>query len=325
MRKAFFLIQLLLIFSLHAKKAPLGPYLETTSDRKVDSPWLTGPLLAPSGLTIPKGHYNIEPYVYVFANTARYNKGYRPVKIPTYWSVVIQPSIQIGLTDFLDFQFNPTCLYNYTRGAAKWDVGDMPIGIDIQLYKSDEEIADWITGLKLAIKEVLPLGRYQKLNPKKFRTDLGGVGSWQTTIGLVWGNLIYLKRDHFLSLRLNAQYTFPTQVHVKNFNAYGGGPGTRGKVRPPQNFEIDLGSELTLTRNWVFAMDAVALWQTPFRFKGRTFLPNSGPSSFQLSLAPAIEYNWNADLGIIAGPWFTIAGRNSLKFTSGVIAFNYYH
>ncbi len=49
------------------------------------------------------------------------------------------------------------------------------------------------------------------------------------------------------------------------------------------------------------------------------------PTSAQFSIAPAIEYNWNANIGIIFGSWFTLAGKNSTQFTSGVFAFNYYN
>jgi hypothetical protein len=45
----------------------------------------------------------------------------------------------------------------------------------------------------------------------------------------------------------------------------------------------------------------------------------------QYSLAPAIEYNWNIDLGVISGVWFTFAGKNAEAFASWVTALNYYY
>jgi len=323
MRKHIFLV--VLVLSLHAKKAPLHHFIEGPADTEVQSPWLTGPLLAPSSITIPIGHYNIEPYLFVVANTAKYNSDWKPVEIETFWNNFFQPSLEFGLTNWLDFQFNPTLFYNTTEGAAKWVVGDMPIGFDIQLYKSGRKTVDWISALKLSLKEVIPLGKYQKLNARKRGTDVGGGGSWQTGLGLVWGNLVYLGKGHFFNARLSIQYLLPAPVHVKNLNAYGGGPGTRGIVYPAQNFQIDVGTELTLTKNWVFAMDIVGNWAGKTRFKGKTSLSNTAPSSVQFSLAPAIEYNWSANIGIIFGPWFTVAGRNAVKFTDGIVAFNYYH
>jgi hypothetical protein len=43
-----------------------------------------------------------------------------------------------------------------------------------------------------------------------------------------------------------------------------------------------------------------------------------GPFNEQLSLAPALEYNPNGNLGFIAGCWFSVWGKNSLDFVSGV-------
>lgn len=323
MRKSLFLASFFLTFSLHAKKesheelVPLPP-------SKLESPWFTGPLLAPSGTVIPGNHYNIEPYIYVIANTAKYDHNWKPIKIETFWNIYFQTSFQFGLTQWLDVQFNPSAFHNSTQGKSSWELADMPIDIDIQLYTHGKHVRDWITALKLVLREVVPLGPYQKLNPKKLGTDAGGEGSWQTGLGLVWGNTVYLGGLHFLSIRSSVLYTLPAPVHVKKFNVYGGGPGTRGTVYPAQNFIIDIGSELTLTKNWVFAMDMVGAWGGKTRFKGRTFFPNTEPPFAQFSLAPAIEYNWNNNLGIILGPWFTIAGRNALQFASVVFAFNYY-
>lgn len=324
MRKRFFLACLALAFSLHAKKA-VHQFAEPAGKTDVPAPWLTGPLLAPSGLTIPAGHYNIEPYIFIIANTARYDSHWKPVKMETFWNNYFQPQFQFGFTNWVDFEFSPTLFYNYTKGAVKWVVGDMPVLFDFQLYKGRGNTTDWITTLKLVLKETVPIGKYQKLDPKKLATDVGGGGSWQTALGLVWGNLFYLGKGHFLTGRFSCQYTLPAPTHVKNLNAYGGGPGTTGTVYPPQNFQIDVGTELTFTQRWVLALDLVGSWSGATRFKGTTTVSNTAPTSAQFSLAPAIEYNWNTDLGIIFGPWFTVAGRNAIQFTSGVFALNYYH
>lgn len=322
MKKLLFLAA---VFSLYAERAHVEYFLEPPKEHEVHSPWLTGPLLAPSGFTLPPGHYDIEPYIYAMANTAVYNSHWKPEKIETFWDNLLQPALQFGLTEWLDFEFYPSLFYNVTKGASQWVLGDIPVLLDIQLYKRGKHATDWIMGLKLALTETIPLGKYQKLDPKKRLTDAGGEGSWQTGLGLVWGNMFYLGANHFLTARLSLQYTLPAPVHVKGRNVYGGGPGTNGTVYPAQNFQIDLGCELTLTKNWVFAMDILGSWDGKTRFKGETAFRNTYPPSAQFSLAPAIEYNWSANLGIIFGPWFTIAGRNAIKFTRGVFALNYYH
>ncbi len=324
---------LFISLSLHAKKSPFYTHffekVETSEGlllEEAQGPWFTGPLLAPSALVVPAGHYNIEPYIYIVADTGKYNGDWKAVKSENvFWNNYFQPSLQFGLTQWMDFSFNPTLVYNFTDGAAKWGIGDMPVGIDFQLWKRGKKVTDWISALKLAIREVFPLGKYQNLKPSKLGTDVGGGGSWQTAAGIVWGNLFHLGNNRFLASRLSLQYNLPAPVHVKNLNAYGGAKGTRGTVYPAQSFTLDTSIELNLTKNWVFACDFVGNWAGNTRFKGHATAKNSEPTSAQFSIAPAIEYNWNVNIGIIFGSWFTIAGRNAPQFYSGVFAFNYYH
>lgn len=322
MQKRFFLIFFVSACTLFAKKGPItGP----SGQLQVQAPWLTGPLLAPSGITIPPGHYNIEPYVYFSAQTGKYDAHWKAKKMETFWNNYFQPSIQFGLLSWLDFQLNPTVAYNHTKGAGQWGWGDMPIAFDFQLLNITKDPPATVHALKFEIKEIVPMGKYQNLDPKKLGTDGIGQGSWQTAFAVTLGNLIYLGKDHFVAIRSNFQYTLPAPVQVKNLNFYGGGPGTRGTVYPAQNFQFDIGTEWTLTRNWVFALDIVGSWSGKTRFKGKTLLSNTVPPSTQFSLAPAIEYNWNGNLGMIFGPWFTVAGRNAIQFATAVFAFNYYH
>lgn len=323
MKKRFSLSLVLFAVSMNAIQIPVHHFATKTPG--VKAPWFTGPLLAPSGLTIPAGHYNIEPYVYATANTGQYTSNWKRVKTDTFWANIFQPSFQFGLNKWLDFQFNPTLSYNYKEGAAKWVIGDMPIGFDIQLFKRTASLTSWNTALKLALKETLPIGKYRNLNPKKLLTDVGGQGTWQTSVGLVWGNLFYLGGDTFLTWRTAWQYSLPAPVHVKNLNVYGGGPGTKGTVYPAQGFLFDTAIEINMNQNWAFAMDIVGNWLGKTRFKGDTSVKMTSPPSVQFSLAPALEYNWSANLGMIFGCWFTVAGRNSTQFTSGVLAINYYN
>lgn len=323
--KNSFILLLLFSFCLFADKAPYHHYLQEHPHQKVQAPWFTGPLLASSALTIPPGHWDLEPYIFAVANKGRYDHDWKAREIPTRWNNYFQPELSVGINTWLDFEISPTLFYNYTAGAGKWVWGDMPINFDIQLFRHDALVTEWSTAVKLILKETIPFGKYQNLNPKKRGTDVGGAGSWQTTMGLVWGNLFYLGGIHFLSWRTSLAYTLPAPTRVKNLNFYGGGEGTRGTVYPAQNLTLDTAIELSITRNWVFAMDFVGSWSGKIRFKGKSTHRMKGPSSAQFSLAPAIEYNWNANLGIIFGPWFTIAGRNAIQFIDGVFAVNIYY
>jgi hypothetical protein len=62
---------LLLAWSaLHAEDP--RPFTEPIEPPEI-GPWLTGPLITGSGYIIPKGHYNIEPYIYAIDTHGVYN------------------------------------------------------------------------------------------------------------------------------------------------------------------------------------------------------------------------------------------------------------
>ena len=296
-------------------------------------PWLTGPLLAPSTNVVPLGHYNIEPYLYATAYNGSYNGEWERVKAPVYWNTSLQVPIQIGLASWLDIQISPTLNYNYTEHQAAWALGDLPVILDIQLFAGSQ--LSWVPSVKLALRENVPIGKYRNLNPKKLTTDDGGIGSWVTGLAVVLGHLHHIRGVYYFNYRVALNYNLPAPVRLKGFNFYGGGYGTDIRFFPPQYFQADLGIEITLAQTWAFALDVLGLWYGKSHHSGGTpGVDESGKpavihkrfrrSQAQYSLAPAIEYNWNANFGLIAGAWFSFAGRHALAFTSGVIAFNYY-
>lgn len=299
-------------------------------EQQVPSPWFTGPLLAPSAQTVPPGEYDIEPYIYAQAFTGSYNNDWKAVKSPTLWNFSSQTLIEFGILSWFDFELEPTFTYNYNHGAAKWALQDSPAAFNFQLYRSvPVKSTDYATCLKFTVQELFPIGKYRNLNPKKKSTDLGGAGSWETEFTLEWGNFVYLGRRHFLHTVVLVQYTVPTPVHVKGFNAYGGGYGTNGTFHTPQRIGFDVAFETSLTQQWALAMDVAGFWTIGKpRFTGKNPPGNAavGPpgARTQFSLAPAVEYNWSEHWGVIAGVWFTFAGRNSPQFTSGVFALNYF-
>jgi hypothetical protein len=184
--------------------------------------------------------------------------------------------------------------------------------------------------VKLKLLANLPIGKYQHLDPNKEGLDAGGLGSYLPGIGLVIGRTFHISCFHFLATRLNLSYRFPNPVRVKGINVYGGVPQTKGKAFPGNIFTSSLGLEWSFTQHWALACDIEYIHFNKTRFIGKKgFLHKSShligqPAKEQLSIAPAIEYNFSKNLGIIAGCWFTVAGRNTPAFASGVLSLNIY-
>ncbi len=310
-----------------AKAAPKDyPWWLTPSSKRV--PWLTGPLLTPSGHVVPAGHFNAEPYLFVNVGKGIYNAEWDSVSIPNFYNITTQQPLQFGLVKDWDFQFVPQFSWNHTDGASKWVLNDLPIATDYQVVS--DRPGTWWPGVKMTLGLNLPIGKYQKLEAKKKGTDIGGSGSWAPALSLVMSRLFYFGNHHYFAPRFATTYTFQTPVHVKGFNSYGGGHGTHGKAFPGNKLAVLLGMEYTLTQQLALALDIDYTHTDKSRFsghRGRTAGVHNRvklPSSEQVSLAPAIEYNWSAYVGMIAGVWFTVAGRNSADFINGVIAINIY-
>ncbi len=287
-----------------------------------DLPWLTGSLLTPSSHVVPAGHWNIEPYLFATTEYGIYDSKWHTSSIPKFYNINVEFPIQYGIVYPIDFQFVPQFSWNHTDGASQWVINDLPLILDIQVIQ--DEPHTWWPAIKFAIRANAPIGKYQKLDPNKLGTDIGGAGTWNETIGIVFGKLFQFSPIHFLSTRFYCGYTFPNPVHVKNFNTYGGAHGTRGKVYPGNSLVSLIGLEFTPAINWALACDFMYVHQNKTRFSGKSPVSMLSPSNEQFSLAPAFEYNWSAYVGIIAGAWFTVAGRNTVEFASGVVAVNIY-
>lgn len=297
-------------------------------------PWLTGPLLTPNAHAIPLGHMNIEPYFY--ANTAYgiYDRHWRthPSKHNFYNYNVAVPA-QFGFAPRMDVQIVPQFSWNHTHGtspssASDWVLNDLPFAMDLQIVYDDPK--NWYPAVKLQFFANVPWGKFRHLDPDKLGTDIGGSGSWLPGFSINMSRLFHFTGTHFLATRWFTSYVIPSSVVVSDYNTYGGGYGTRGTVYPGPTLSAGFGLEYTLSQTWALAFDALYSHSAKTRFSGHAGstggVPNSigGPSSEHFSIAPAIEYNWSPNYGVIAGAWFSLAGRNSSEFANGVIALNIY-
>lgn len=318
----------------------LAAYEGSVDGKNEIQPWFTGPILATSGNVVTAGHFNVEPYVFAFARTSFYDHSWNPQPIDTLWNVQFKTPFWVGLTSWSDVKVNPVWGWNYRKGRSQWVLGDWSAKVSFQLYRSSLSSKSWTPSIKVSFRETFPTGKYQKLNPDKLGTDGGGSGAWVNTFSLNLSKVYQIYETHFLNFRLNLQYSLPTSVHVKGFNAYGGGIGTNGVVDPEKTFLAIFAFEYALSRNWVIACDFQGVYSSKTTFSGYAgIVPgtssdvtpsgvpalNESKASIQYSMAPAIEYNWSQNLGLIAGVWLTVAGKNASRFTTGVIALNYYN
>ena len=287
-------------------------------------PWFTGTLLSTRGSTVDQGHLVVEPYFYVTRFGGLYNNNWRLQSAATSSTYVQQTYFIYGLTSRMDIEFAPQWLGNYSQHESSTGFGDFPLQLGFQIMRGPAD--SWLPDVRIWAQETFPTGSYHHLNPTT--TGLGGTGggSFATTLGIGVQKAIGLADDHVLRYRVNASYGFYSPVTVQGFNSYGGGFGTAGRVEPGSVTTLTVAGEYTLTRHVVLALDVSFQIADATRFSGTTGVGMSGgPAtvgkgfSEVLTLAPAVEYNWNQHVGVIAGPWFSLRGRNTSEFF-GVVA-----
>lgn len=278
-------------------------------------PWFTGPLLAPAGKTIPAGHVNFEPYAFYSEFPADFK------------NVELTPILTVGLTNSIDLQTALPYDYSWKNDQHDHHIGDYSLALGFQALRQ----AHWLPDLRFVLQEVFPTGRFEDLNPVKMGTDRTGLGSYQTYIGLNFQRLTTFQNNRYLRTRLTLTAACPSDVKVRGLNAFGGDPMTEGKVSPGNSYSVDLAFEYTLTQRWVPVFEALYVNVGNSTFNGNPgFTPGGtvaslgGGAEHAASLAPALEYNFNANLGIIGGVWFSVTGPHAARFTTTTIAINYF-
>ncbi|HEX2580275.1 MAG TPA: hypothetical protein VHK67_07735 [Rhabdochlamydiaceae bacterium] len=310
---------------------------EFAEAQKMFNPWYAGPLLTPSAHILTPGYVNIQPYLFYINNYAKFDEHGHSHKISnTHTFNPIFP-VLIGILPWMDLSFSFQGVWNQAKKQYTGFWGDSKVGLGFGLLHE----GPYRPAILFGISETFPSGRYQKLNPKKDGTDATGAGSYNTTLSLNLSKVVWWLTLHPMNFRVSFNYTLPALVSVKGYNAYGGGTGTRGKVRPGNQFQGDFGYEYSFTQKWVAALDVVYVYNRKTTFSGRSGFssPGSaaamggpspsvaatmgGPFNDQLSLSPALEYNPNENLNFLVGTWFSVWGRNALNFASAVVTVEY--
>lgn len=295
---------------------------------KLFNPWYTGPLITSSATMVPPGYYMWQPYIYFTDTYANYDVHRHVVDRPNLFSIKVLPVLfQIGVTPSVDTIIIMGGQANWSKGHSGGGFNDVVASVGFLI----NEQSLYVPKFKFTISQSFPTGKYQRLRTDGLALDGTGAGAWQTSFTFAMGKVIFWNTLHPLNARFTITGTLSTPVHVRSFNVYGGGFKTNGTVRPGNAYSADLGLELSITQPWVAALDIVYNWSNKTTFHGNPgFNADGTPAtvgtgySDQLSLAPAIEYNFNENMGILWGVWFTVRGRNAGDFVSGIFSWYWF-
>jgi hypothetical protein len=224
-----------------------------------------------------------------------------------------------GLTNAIDVAVAPQWIGNHAAHADFVGFGDFPLRVGFQVMRSSAD--SWRHDIRIWVQETFPTESYNNLSPASEGTSATGGGSYATTLAIAAQKSIELTGDQVFRYRVNATYGFYSPVTVKGFNAYGGGFGTVGRVEPGSVTSWTLSGEYAVTRHVALALDMSFQLNNATHFSGTSGITASGQPatvgkgySNLITLAPALEYSWNQNLGAIVGPWMSLAGRNTQEF-----------
>jgi hypothetical protein len=298
-----------------------------------DDAWWTGPLLAPSAATLPRGHFLIEPYLFDAIVYSRYGENggrHGTTRVNGFGSLTY---MLYGLADRITVGMIPKFGFNEVSGgpgSSRIGVGDITLQAQYRLTQFQE--GGWLPTTSVVLGESLPTGKYDRL--AEHPSDGFGSGAHTTTASLYSQYFFWMPNGRLLRTRLDLSYALSSHPSVEGVSVYGTGSGFQGRARPGDSFAANAAWEYSLTRNWVLALDVIYEHSGSTRVTGRNVAQagggivdveqNSG-SSESLSFAPAIEYNWNGALGVIAGAKVSAAGRNTSAIVIPAIAVNFVH
>lgn len=292
--------------------------------------WWTGPLLAPSANTLPKGHILVEPYLYDVTTQGFYNSNGTRISAPHENGFGSLTYINYGLFNRFTVGLIPVFGYNeVSSGLSSAGIGAGDLNLQAQYRLRLFHEGSWLPTISMNVQETFPVGKYDQLGD---RSSNGlGAGAYTTTLGLYTQTFFWMPNGRILRTRFNVTQAFSHSVNLQDVSVYGTSQGFRGRAKPGPALFVDLAAEYSITSHWVLAGDAVYRHQYNTPVSGYNIsdptLPvslNSGPGQ-QFGLAPAIEYNFNSKVGVIFGTRIFPAGKNTTDSITPVIAVNIVH
>ena len=300
---------------------------EPTREALTDA-WWTGPLLAPSANTLPRGHILIEPYLYDVTSQGFYDAQGAKISAPHANGFGSLTYINYGLADKFTVGLIPTFGYNeVSKAPSSRGAGDLTAQAEYRLHLFQEGSGKPTTSI--TVQETFPTGRYDRLG-NRLSNGMGS-GAFTTTLALYTQSFFWMPNGRILRARFNVAPALSRSASVEDVSVYGTSQGFRGHAKPGNSIFLDAAGEYSLTQRWVLALDATYHNQANTRVAGynlsdptQSVILNSG-SSRAFGLAPALEYNFSGKVGVIVGVRTFPAGRNTSNTITPAIAVNIVH
>jgi hypothetical protein len=273
-----------------------------------DDAWWTGP-------TLPKGHALIESYAFdqIQGNTSLYGS-------LTY--------LLYGVTDTLTVGAKPMFgAASGQGGRLRAGIGDITLSAQYRLTPPKAPAGK--PTIAVSLQYSLPTGRYDRLDTQP---GVGlGSGVHATTLSLYAQQYFWLPNGHIFRARLNIASAWSDKARIDGASVYGTPAGFAGRASPGPRFDVGVSGEYSVTRNWVLGLDLVTSRTASTKISGTTMSAGGSLSTVRFDLpraqswgiAPAIEYSWRPNLGVLLAARFIPRGHNVPGSVTPAVAINW--
>lgn len=291
---------------------------QTLERQSAEDAWWTGPMLANSAATLPRGHALVETYG--FNQIQKRSSFYGSLTYLLY-----------GVSDRFTAGVKPMFGMTSSNGrTSAVGLGDLTLSAQYRL--TDPKAVPSTPAIAISLQRSLPTGRHDRLT--FYRGPALGTGSETTTLSLYGQQLYWLPNGRIFRARLNVSGALSAKAKVRGASVYGTERGFKGRARPGLAYSAGVSGEYSISRAWVAALDLVYTKSASTRVSGRlgsdpsaveTAIQYRIPARESLAVAPAIEYSWRPDLGVLIGTRFIPKWGTTPASITPAIAINYVH
>jgi hypothetical protein len=290
---------------------------DNKSKKEKEKPWFTGSLLSLSTTPADVGQIITVPAIWNYLRYARYNRDGKKIKAKSVYSLNPEMRFFTGIAKDWDVGFITSMYQNYHNKQIYTGFGDCSFQVKYILLKETDDNP----AITLGVGEIFPTGNYHHLDPEFDSNDGTGLGAYITVMGIRFGKIFIINETNSIRLRYDLRYSIPSSVPIKGSSVYNTGFGADGTAYPGNTFTTDFSFEYHIVKNITLSCDFFFTHTNKTPFKGYPGKTKEGtlkvggrPSSDLFTLCPALEYNYSAKIGFIAGLWFTVWGRNASAY-----------
>ncbi len=290
-------------------------------------------MLANSPSTGSPGHLLVETYFYDLMSERRFDRDGRRQASPRFDAFGSQTYLVAGVAEGFSLGLVSVVGFNTIEGGPR----SSGLGLGDQSLMAQYRLSEFQPGRRVPttainLQETFPTGRHDRLGDRP--SDGLGSGAYTTTLSFYAQTYTWMPNGRILRWRFNASQAVSSPARVEGVSVYGTGRGFRGHAKPGAWFAIDVAAEYSLTRSWVLASDLYYRRTRSTRVNGIEIdalgaaparIVSSSGSNDLLAWAPAVEYSWKPNLGVLVGARLVVAGHNTSASYAPVVAINYVH